>query len=337
MKASVFQGAGRFSVEEVPDPVPASDEAVLNVEYCGICGTDLHLAHSERFPAGSILGHEFVGTIAELGSGVDVWQVGERVVANPFRPCGQCDICHAGQAYLCPAGVTAGVGPLPGGYADQVAVPAENLLRLPESMTSRQAAVVEPLAVALHATLRARPALSDTVLIFGGGPIGLLLLQCVRLAGCRRAILVEPVARRREAAARLGADAVIDPLAEDALVAFRDFTSLIGADHVFECAGVPATVRAAIVATRPGGALTQVAVPAHSIPIHLGAIIQREITLRGSMAYLDEFPLAIDIIARGRVNVDDLITTEIGLADVEQTFAELTGPENTQIKVLVKP
>lgn len=337
MKASVFKGEGRFAVEEVADPLAGMGEVVLDVEYCGICGTDLHLAHSPRFPIGSVLGHEFVGRILELGDGVEGWRTGDRVVANPFRPCGTCEICREGKAYLCPTGVTAGIGQERGGYAEKVAAPAANLLSLPDAMSSRQAAVVEPLAVALHAVLRAQPRMGDNVLIFGGGPIGLLVLQCVVLSGCRRVVLAEMTAGRREMAVRYGADAVIDPAEEDVVIGFRERVGAIGADHVFECAGVPATVRGGIVATKPGGSMTQVALPAHSIPIHLGAIIQREITLRGSLAYADEFPLAIDLIARGRINVDELITAEVGLDGVTAAFDELTGSDNRQIKVLVRP
>lgn len=337
MKASVFKGEGRFAVEDLPDPVAGRGEVVLDVEYCGICGTDLHLAHSARFPIGSVMGHEFVGQILEIGAGVEGWRTGDRVAVNPFRPCGVCEVCRDGKAYLCPTGVTAGVGPALGGYAERVIAPATNLLSLPEGMTTRQAAVVEPLAVALHAVLRAQPKISDNVLIFGGGPIGLLVLQCILMAGCRRVVLAEMAASRREMAARLGADAVIDPAQEDVVIGFRDRVGAIGADQIFECAGVPATVRTGIVATKPGGSFTQVALPAHSIPIHLGAIIQREITLRGSLAYADEFPLAIDLIARGRINVDELITAEVSLDGVTAAFDELTGSDNRQIKVLVRP
>ena len=337
VKASVFQGAGRFSVEDVPEPVPGPGEVVLDVEYCGICGTDLHLAHSERFPVGAVMGHEFVGTIREIGPAVADWQPGDRVAVNPFRPCGTCEVCRSGRAYLCPTGVIAGIGQAPGGYAERAAAPATNLLRLPDAVTSRQAAVIEPLAVALHATLRARPTFGDNVLIFGAGPIGLLVLQCVRLAGCRRVIVAEPAETRRATAARLGADGVIDPLAEDVVQGFRERVGAIGADQIFECAGVPASVRAGIVATKPGGSFTQVALPAHSIPIHMGAIIQREITLRGSLAYAEEFPLALDLIARGQVDVETLVSAEIPLSGVTDAFAELNGPATRQLKVLIAP
>lgn len=185
MKATVFRGPGRVEVTEVPKPKVGPEEVLVRVHYCGICGSDLEAYHTGMYEPGVIIGHEFAGEVVQVGANAQGWKKGERVTVNDAIPCGFCRSCRRDQYTLCESLLMPGVT-LNGGMAEYALLPAGALHRLPQGVSTRQGALIEPLAVVLHGIHRSALRPGDRVLVMGAGPIGLLTLQCARIAGAGR-------------------------------------------------------------------------------------------------------------------------------------------------------
>jgi (R,R)-butanediol dehydrogenase/meso-butanediol dehydrogenase/diacetyl reductase len=333
MRAAVVRN-GTIIVEEVPRPEAGGDEVVVAVRYCGICGSDVHRFTAGGFPNGAILGHEPCGRIVETGAGVEGWQEGERVVITSYDPCRACRWCLLGEYQLCLSKHWIGLGTHPGGFAEYVKARATMLLRIPDAVDDRTAALTEPLAVALHAVRTAHINLADTVAVIGAGPIGLLALQCLRLAGARAIAVIEVAEKRAALAARLGADAVLAP--NDGLPA--QVTGALGTppDVVLDCAGAVPTLQQAAALVRPGGRILLVGVSMKPVPILAIEWGRKEAEMKACIAYRDEFPLALELLGKGLFQVEPLINAVIPLDDVGATITALDRPSD-HIKVLVEP
>ena len=335
MKAALLEEKEILRVGEVPEPDPGPGEAVVKVKYCGICGSDVHYFYSDLLPAGSIMGHEFCGTIERLGEGVKDRQVGDRVLIYPFSPCGGCYWCRKGEEHLCPQALKQcyGIG-LPGAYAEYVRVRSSSLIRIPDGMSDQEAALVEPLAVGLRAVRLSGVRPGDVVTILGAGPIGLVTLLWTRQAG-PKAIYVSEMSHQRTATAlRLGADRVFDPAQEDPKIEIHNLNK-IGPDIVFECAGVASTLQHAADIIRAGGKIVLVGLSLEPVQIEPFSWIGKEIALKASLGYsVDEFALTVDLLRQKRVDVEPLVTDIVGLGDLPEVFHALKRP-TTQIKVLL--
>nr|AIT69695.1 putative zinc-dependent alcohol dehydrogenase [uncultured bacterium] len=337
MRAVVWRGPDQLEAAEVPDLRPERGEVLLRVRDCGICGSDLHAAKlGLTLQPGCVLGHEFAGSIAELGEGVSGWEVGDRVVSLPFHACGSCDRCHAGEGVFC-AGVRGiGLGDLPGAYAEYTRVVPQSLLRLPDPVSFRQGALVEPLAVGLHAVREGRVPRGGTVVIMGAGPIGLVTALWAKREGAGCVVVSEPSEGRRKLAARMGADSTVDPAREGPCDAARALSGR-EPDVIFECVGVPGMIDAAIQMAPLQARIVVAGVcmePDTLLPV-LG--IMKEIEIKFVLAYRKgEFQDAIDALAKGSLPVDPMITDVIGLDGVPDAFRALATP-TTQSKVLIEP
>ena len=324
-----------LKIEEVPEPKPGPSEAVVKVTYCGVCGSDVHYFYSDLLPSGAILGHEFCGTVAALGEGVEGWQVGDRVLVYPFSPCGGCYWCRKGEEHLCPLALKQcyGIG-LPGAYAEYVRVRSSSLVRIPEGMSDQEAALVEPLAVGLRAVRLSGIRLGDVVAILGAGPIGLVTLLWARQAGPKAIYVSEMSPQRAAAALRMGADRVFDPSRQDPKVQIRELND-IGPDLLFECAGAATTLQEAADVVRAGGKIVLVGLSLEPVQIQPFSWIGKEIALKASLGYSsEEFALTVDMLHQGRVDVKPLVTDVVGLGDLPEVFHALKRP-TTQIKVLL--
>ena len=329
MKAAVFKGAGLLVVEEVPLPRAGSGQVVVRVSYCGICGSDLHRYAYGLMAPGVIMGHEFSGTILELGEGVEGWSIGDRVV-RAFR--GQLPPRYSAREKgftLDPAA--------PGGYAEYVALPATVLRRIPDDLADDVAALTEPLAVAVHAVRLSALKLGDAVVVLGAGPIGLLTLQCARLCGPRLVIASEPVAARRDLARKLGADVVLDPREVDVVAEVVRLTDGLGADVVFECAGTRPTLQQALDMARRRGQVVLVALCMEPCSVTPLDWVGREVQLQCSYGSdADDWPLALDLLATGRVQGRPLISNVVPLDQIQAAFQRLLAPAD-EVQVLVRP
>ncbi len=334
MRAAFYEGARTFRVGPRDVPRPGPDEALLRMRRVGICGTDLHIYQGHldhRVPRGGIIGHETVGEVVEAPAGSGFAR-GDRVVVEPLATCGACRACRMGASYLCYALKVLGVD-VPGGMQEYWAVPAARLLRVPDALDDDQAALVEPLAVAVHDVRRAGVRSGDTVLVFGGGPIGALIALVCRQRGAR--VAVAEVNPFRVAILQGFGLEVVGPDADP--VAFAEaWTGGTGVDVAFEVTGNPAAVRAVTGVVRVWGTVSVVAIHAEPVPVDLYRLFAREITVRGSRLYArEDWEEAIRLAAGGTVPVAPLVSRRVPLEalaeGMEQALAG--GPV---MKVLVE-
>lgn len=241
MRVARWYGGDDIRIEQVPKPALSGLEVRIRVAVCAVCGTDVH-SLAGKFPLTAppcVLGHEFSGTVAEIGPQVTRVQVGDRVAVEPGVVCHSCWYCRNGQEHLCTSRQMS-----PGGFAEYAVVPESVVWRLPDALSLETAALAEPMACAVHAVDQAQLRSGSTVAILGAGAIGLSLLQLCRLSGAATTVVLEPDAGRRDLALRLGADLAVDPLETNAVEAIRSVTDGRGADAVFEAVGLLANPRA---------------------------------------------------------------------------------------------
>lgn len=323
-----------LSVQEVPDPSPGPGEVVLRVGACGICGSDLHMAHSLRHRPGIVFGHEFCGTVVALGAEVDAFREGDRVVGFPLSGCGRCPACASGEVAKCPRVKLTGAQ-RPGAYADYVAVSAAGSFRLPDGLTDDVGALVEPLAVAHHALDRTPREPGEPVLVLGAGPVGLAVALWAHALGARQVVVSDPVANRRALAETVGAVAV-DPTGQNLAEAFAAATG--GPPRVVvECVGRPGVIQQATEIAAPDGHLTLVG--ACTAPDTFSPIVatSKELTLRFVVYYRRrDFSQTLAFLSAGRLDPRPLVTGHVGLDELPGRFAGLMGP-TSDCKVLVHP
>jgi (R,R)-butanediol dehydrogenase/meso-butanediol dehydrogenase/diacetyl reductase len=339
MKAAVLSQVGKpLEIQEVPDPEPGPGQMLLKVHSCGICGSDLHWsAIPPGPPAGTVMGHEFSGEVVELGRDAgSAFALGDRVCAIPFIGCARCAACLAGDPAGCAAGAPIGLGAHPGAYAEYVCVGVNEALRLPESVSDRRGALVEPLAVGLHAWKKAALPAGARVLVIGAGPIGLATLLWARFFGARAVVVSERAAARRELAARFGATHRIDPGREE--VGPR-FEALTGAppDAVFECVGVPGLVQECIGLVRPRGRIVVVGVCMQPDTFMPAIGVMKELSLQFVVAYEKrDFDFTLSMLDQGRIASEEMVTDVVGFDGFSAAFEALKQP-GSQCKVMLEP
>jgi len=336
VRAAVLSGAGgRLETAVVDDPVPGPGQVVVRVTACGICGSDLHIAAVLGAP-GTILGHEIAGVVEEVGVGVeDRWAPGTAVTARPFASCGTCAFCRAGRPDHCAEFHLLGLT-RPGGFAERVALGADELYALPASLTGPEQALVEPLAVALHGLRRAGVDAGAPVAVLGAGPIGLAVTAWARALGAGPVVVSDPVAPRRSLARALGADVVVDPAGEDLAGACE--RAMGGAPPVVvECTGQPGLIDQAMqLAAVDGriGVLGVCMVPDTFVPF---TALHKELDLRFALYYDSrDFVDTLRALEDGSLVVDGLVTDVVGLDALPDTFAALSVRAETG-KVVVTP
>ncbi len=336
MRAVLLKEPGYLRIETVPRPEPEPDEILLRVRNCGICGSDLHaVKYGLQMPADAILGHEFSGEVAALGSRVDGWHVGERVVSLPYMSCGVCPACECEDGMLCPSLRGIGLGQLPGAFAEYVRVHPGSLLRIPPEIDFRTAAMVEPLAVGLHGLRHARLTSESGCLVLGAGPIGLVTLLWARDAGVEHVVVSELAGGRRELARRLGAAEVIDPTTTDPAAAVRARTGR-DPEVVFECTGARGALGTAMMLAGTRGRIVVLGVSIEAEEILPLTGILKELEIKFALGYSkSEFGDALEALRTGRLDVAPLVTDVIDLDLVPETFSALSAP-TTQCKVLIE-
>lgn len=354
MKAAKFHGRKDVRIEEVnPDPVGPNDVRI-DVAVCGICGTDIH-----EYESGPIfipedphpvtgkttpitMGHEFSGVISEVGSEVARLAVGDSVAIEPNIPCHECRYCEEGKYNLCLNLASVGLHTDTGGFAEQAVVPAQQVHRLPGEVSREEGALVEPLAVGLHATRRSGMSLGDSVAVFGAGPIGLSVVRAVNEAGAKRIFVSEPQRARREKAAELGADHTIHPLESDPVDIIKSETNG-GVDVAIEFAAIESSFNDAVRSTKRDGTVTVGSISEENIETDLNDIVTTERTVKGTFCYgfppnsfHSEFDVIIQSLADGNIDISPFVTGRIDLDGiVNDGFEAILDPENDHIKVLV--
>jgi 2-desacetyl-2-hydroxyethyl bacteriochlorophyllide A dehydrogenase len=339
MKALVYHGVHQMAYQDWPDPHPRPEEALVAVRAVGICGSDVHgyTGESGRRTPPLVMGHEATGEVVSVGSGVTeatALAPGARVAIRPNVLCGACNQCRAGHPHRCRNRWLLGVH-RNGAMAERVAVPPDNLVALPDTVTFVHGALAEPLAVALHAVRLAGDLTDQSVLIAGSGPIGLLALVAALRAGARVVAVTDLIPQRRATALALGAAAALDPTRA---VWKEELADIVGSEEIdvaLDAVGVPATMQQAIEAVRPGG--TVIAIGGwQRAPIDLVRVVAYEIQIKGSINYTpDEFEEACNWLCEGWLNPGNLVTHIRPLSEGAAAFEELVRHPGDFIKVVL--
>ena len=343
MKALVLTEYNKFSYEDVPMPEIGPADVLIRVMACGICGSDVHGmdgSTGRRIPP-IIMGHEASGVIEQVGSRVTEWKAGERVTFDSTVVTRQDFYSQKGlfnlSDYRKVLGVSCGEYRQHGAFAEYVAVPQSILYRLPEDLSFEQAAMTEPVSVAFHAANLIPSELNDSALVVGCGMIGLFVIQALRVKGCGKIIAIDLDPSRLEMALQLGADDAIRSDEGDAIEKVKGLTHGRGADMAFEVVGITPTVNLAINGVRKGGKVGLVGNLSPKVELPLQAVVTRQITLYGSCASAGEYPACLDMIASGRVKVDEMMSAVVPLAEAASWFFRLQKGEPGLMKVIVKP
>ena len=329
MRAVIWEEPGKLTVTEAPDPAPRHGELVIQVGACGICGTDVHIADGEfpPTPYPIIPGHEFAGRVVARGAGVPAgWRDDERVAVDPSLFCGYCPACRGGRGNLC-ANWNAIGDTVNGAFAEYVAVPAANAYRIPDSVDDAQAALIEPLSCAVHGLRRIGPVIGEDILLTGAGTMGLLLLQLLNRAGARSVNVVDRKAARLQAAKTLGAASA----AEDVAALDRRMFGV-----AVDATGAPAAIEACFRSLDRGGRLLIFGVTNGDAMVSLSPfrIYNDEITVLGSMAVLNSFGAATDLMAAGVIDTAPLLGPPFGLAEFPDALASVRAGEGIKIQVV---
>ncbi len=335
MQAVIFPAPNRIVLEQVADPRCEADEVVVQVSQAGICGTDLHIYRNEynsTFPL--IAGHEFTGEIVQVGQHASQFHIGERVAVDPNLYCGQCYFCRQQQANHCLNWQGVGIT-RPGGFAEYVAVPACACYSVPDHLTDAQAAFIEPLSCVIHALNRLRVWPGNDVLIFGAGPMGLLLVQALRHSGASQVVVVEKEPNRRSLAQRMGATATLaaDPSQMERLRELSPYGFAI----VIDATGVPAVIEQALCFLRPRGQYLQFGVAPQGVTIQWSPyeIFRNDWTILGSFALCYTFQSAIAWLANGIVDITSLVSHTLPLAEFSRGFQDFA--DGRTLKVHIRP
>jgi L-iditol 2-dehydrogenase len=343
VKALLLSEYKKLELTDIPQPEIGPEDILVQVQACGICGSDIHGwdgSSGRRVPP-LVMGHEAAGIVSAVGHQVQNFREGDRVTFDSTVWCGKCRFCLSGRPNLCDnrmvLGVSCGDYRRYGCFAEYVSVPARICCQLPDGLPFEHAALIEAVSVAVHAANRTPVSLGDTAVVVGSGMIGLLVIQAMKQKGCGRVIATDLNAERLKLAAKLGADITINVSEEDPVARVKELTQGRGADVALEVVGATPTIKSAIDCTRKGGSITIVGNLAPNIELPLQSVVTRELNIFGSCASAGEYPACVDLLASGRIRVEDMITARAPLEDGHDWFNRLYEGEPNAMKVVLCP
>ena len=335
MKAAVFMGQEDVQVLNVPKPSILANEALIRVAYCGICGSDITAYKTGNYVVGLTIGHEFSGTVEKVGSKVENLTVGDKVTGSDVIPCGKCSFCLTGNPSLCESMEMPGIT-VNGAFAEFIKLPAWVVYKLPEELSLLDASLVEPLACILHAIELSSFKPSDSILIQGAGPLGVLTLETLKKSGAGKIMVAEISDGRKRLAQDLGADIVVDPREENLPLFVDRQTNGLGVDVLFDTAGVPETLGENFTLVKKGGEIMVVGITEEPTSSDFFTVVLNELTIKGAYCGFNEFPSAIEMLSKWMISTGKIITSVIELEEiVKNGFKPLTRPIN-ECKVVVR-
>ncbi len=341
MKVVYLTEPGKMEIVEEPVPEAGRGQVLVRIEYNGICGSDVHFFKDGRvgdcvLTDKFVLGHEVSGTVVKLGEGVEDLNVGDRVALEPGYACGKCEFCKSGRYNLCPDVKFFAAPPVRGALQEYVAHPADMCFKLPDNVSTMEGALVEPLAVGLHATGLGNVGLGQSVVILGAGCIGLVTLLSARARGASKIIVADLYEKRLEYAREMGADVTINAQTEDVPGRIREILKE-GPDVVLETAGSPATIAQTAHIAKRGGTIVLVGMSAQSeISYNFFQIMEKEATVKCVFRYRNLYPTAIAAIASGSINVKQIVTNEFSLEDSNLAFDTVVKDARNVVKGIIK-
>jgi (R,R)-butanediol dehydrogenase/meso-butanediol dehydrogenase/diacetyl reductase len=352
LRALRFHDRHDLRIDDVPEPEAGPGQVKVKVDWCGICGTDLHEYHAGPIYVPSatphpltgdsapvVLGHEFAGTVAAVGEGVTDVQVGDAVTVEPSIRCDACVACQDGRYNICETRGVYGLSGWGGGLAEYCVVERRNVHVLPPSVPTDVGALVEPLAVAWHAVANSGFEPGHDALVVGAGPIGLALLVCLKARGARWVGISETSSARKQVARELGADEVLDPRADDVVDRARKASGGVGPHVAFDASGLAVTLETAIAAVRPRGSVCNVAIWEERAPVDMRLLQDGEKVLRSTLCYAgDDYPEVVAALADGSLAPQAMITARVSLDEaVDGGFRRLLESKDQHVKLLIAP
>lgn len=342
MKVAVMEGIGKMGYTERQIPTPKDDEVLVKLEYVGICGSDMH--YYETGAIGDyvveppfVLGHEPGGTVVEVGKNVKHLKVGDRVALEPGKTCGHCEFCREGKYNLCPDVVFFATPPVDGVFQEYVAHEADLCFKLPDSVSTLEGALIEPLAVGFHAANQGGAHAGQTAVVMGAGCIGMVSMMALKAEGVSRVYVVDVMDKRLEKALELGADGVINGKNENAVEAVKRLTDGKGCDLVIETAGTEITTRQAIHMTKKGATIVLVGYSkTGEMTLPMSLALDKELTFKTVFRYRHIYPMAIDAVASGKVNLKGLVTDVFEFDDIQNAMDRSVADKANIVKAVVK-
>ena len=342
MKVAIMLGIGKMGFEERDIPQPKDDEVLVKLEYVGICGSDLHYYESGAIgdyvvKPPFVLGHEPGGTVVEVGKNVTHLKVGDRVALEPGKTCGHCEFCKTGRYNLCPDVVFFATPPVDGVFQEYVAHEAGLCFKLPDNVSTMEGALIEPLAVGFHAARQGGAQAGQVAVVTGAGCIGLVSMMALKAMGVSKVYSVDVMDKRLDKALELGADGVINGSREDAVKKVMELTGGMGCDLVIETAGTEITTRQAVQMTKKGATIVLVGYSkTGEIKMPISLALDKELTFKTVFRYRHIYPMAIDAVASGRVNLKGIVTNEFALDDIQEAMDESVNNKADIVKAVVK-
>lgn len=341
MKTAVMTAIGQIEFEDRPAPSPGPHDVLVKVENVGICGSDLHYFESGRIgdfvvETPFVLGHEVAGTIIEVGESVSNLATGDRVALEPNITCGVCEHCRSGHYNLCPDVEFFATPPVDGTFQEFVTHPANLCFKLPDSMSTLEGALIEPLAVGFHAASQGGAQMGQTAIVFGSGCIGLVSMMALNAIGLREVYVVDVMAARLAKASELGATAVIDASSKDVVAEILEATSGRGVDLVIDTSGTDIAMAQAVELTRPGGTIVPVGYSrSGNVTVPMSVAINKELRFQTVFRYRHNYPIAIQAVADGRVNLAGIVTHEFKFDDIQRAMDESIADKATIVKAVM--
>lgn len=342
-KGAFMDKIDHFVINEIPVPEITPDQVLIRVEYVGICGSDVHYFHDGRcgtFVVGEepfMLGHECAGTIVEVGSEVKNLVTGDRVCVEPGITCGKCEHCKSGEYNLCPDVKFLATPPIQGCNERYLAFPAELCYKLPDNMSTRVGALIEPLSTCMYSARLSEVTVGDTVVILGAGCIGLLIMMCCKAKGASKVIICDLENIRLEKAKELGADYTINSREADVLAEVERLMNGRGADIVIEAAGNKITIAQTPFLVRQGGLILLVGMSAEEeITYNFGQIMAKEARIKSQFRFVNTFPTAIAAVESGLIPLEKIVTHEFSFNDIQKAYETCIYDKSNVVKALVK-
>lgn len=342
MKTAVMTDIGEVEIQRRPIPVPADNEVLVKVEYVGICGSDLHYYESGRIgnfivEPPFVLGHEAGGTVVEVGQNVKGLKAGDRVAMEPGKTCGSCSHCKEGKYNLCEDVIFFATPPVDGVFQEYVAHEAALCFKLPENVSTMEGALIEPLAVGMHAANQGGAHLGQTAVVTGAGCIGLCTLLSLRAMGVSKIIVTDVMQKRLEKALELGADYVINGKEEDVVARIMEITGGKGTDLGFETAGSQITATQLIQAAKKGSTIVFVGYSASGeMTLPIGTALDKELTFKTVFRYRNIYPMAIEAVACGKIAIRNIVTNYYELDDIKNALDSCVHNKADIVKGVIK-
>lgn len=342
MKVAVMKSIGKMGYVERDIPSPKENEVLVKLEYVGICGSDMH--YYETGAIGDyvvkppfVLGHEPGGTVVAVGSGVKHLAVGDRVALEPGKTCGHCEFCRRGEYNLCPEVVFFATPPVDGVFQEYVAHEAALCFKLPDNVSTLEGALIEPLAVGFHAANQGGAHAGQTAVVMGAGCIGLVCMMALKAEGVSKVYVVDIMPKRLQKAMELGADGVINAKEQDTVAAIMELTGGAGCDLAIETAGTEMTTRQTIAFTKKGATIVLVGYSkSGEMKLPMSMALDKELTFKTVFRYRHIYPMAIDAVASGRVNLKGIVTDMFAFDDIQNAMDKSISDKANIVKAVVR-